>query len=411
MKPASSATRWCCRCPATSRQAVLDEILKQHNLTTIASQCLQEGGNAAFRMRHASSQTVAAVIRALAAHQIIAAAQANYVYTTAGDVGAVGDVATGRSRPIRAGEAAPAGGASHGHGQRHPDRGDRLRDRRRASRSHRAPSPTATTRPASRTARMRTAPAWPARSCRTRSCSASRPARASSRSAPSPPAPRATESTTYHILRGIDHAVANNVRIINMSFAGPRDPVDRARAQGGLRQGRGPDRRGRQCRAARAGALPGGRPERDRGHRHRHRRPAVHRRQPRQPRRDRRAGRGHPGAGAVRRIPGHDRNFGRDRAYQRRGGADAGAQRQAHAAPTSAGSSSPARSGSGRRTSSAPGWSIRCRAIEMATPRSAAAPAMPRPGDGHGDDAADNDGGGATVVRSPLPAEPSAVAP
>ena len=68
--------------PCNVPKAVLDEIIKQHNLTTIASQCLQEGGNAAFRMRHASSETVAAVIRALAAHQVIAAAQANYVYTT-----------------------------------------------------------------------------------------------------------------------------------------------------------------------------------------------------------------------------------------------------------------------------------------------------------------------------------------
>jgi subtilisin family serine protease len=32
------------------------------------------------------------------------------------------------------------------------------------------------------------------------------------------------ESTTYHILKGLDWAVSNQVRIINMSFAGPRDP-------------------------------------------------------------------------------------------------------------------------------------------------------------------------------------------
>jgi len=32
------------------------------------------------------------------------------------------------------------------------------------------------------------------------------------------------ESTTYNILRSLDWAVDNNVRIVNMSFAGPRDP-------------------------------------------------------------------------------------------------------------------------------------------------------------------------------------------
>ena len=46
----------------------------------------------------------------------------------------------------------------------------------------------------------------------------------------SPRAWNSGESTTYHILRGLDHAVANNVRIIDVDFAGPRRPVDRARA-------------------------------------------------------------------------------------------------------------------------------------------------------------------------------------
>ncbi len=73
-------TRWCCRCRATCRRRCWNAILKQHNLTMLASQCLRQGGNAAFRMRHASNQTDRAVISALAAHQIIAAAQANYIY-------------------------------------------------------------------------------------------------------------------------------------------------------------------------------------------------------------------------------------------------------------------------------------------------------------------------------------------
>jgi hypothetical protein len=33
------------------------------------------------------------------------------------------------------------------------------------------------------------------------------------------------ESTTFSILKGLDYAVAHNVRLVNMSFAGPRDPT------------------------------------------------------------------------------------------------------------------------------------------------------------------------------------------
>jgi subtilisin family serine protease len=40
-----------------------------------------------------------------------------------------------------------------------------------------------------------------------------------------------TQSTTFTILKGLDHAVNNGVRIVNMSFAGPRDPtIERALA-------------------------------------------------------------------------------------------------------------------------------------------------------------------------------------
>src|SRR5438034_6756044 len=33
------------------------------------------------------------------------------------------------------------------------------------------------------------------------------------------------ESTTFNILKGLDYAINNGVRIVNMSFAGPRDPT------------------------------------------------------------------------------------------------------------------------------------------------------------------------------------------
>ena len=214
--------------PCNVPKAVLDEIIKQHNLTTIASQCLQEGGNAAFRMRHTSSETVSAVIRALAAHQVIAAAQANYVYTTQettvqsatsqqGDPGqyvpeklrllAAHRVVTGNGIPIAVIDSEID--ASH------PDLSGTIANRYDATGVEDSPHAHGTGMAGAIVSHRKLLGIAPgARIIAIRAFS-----------------PRAsnTESTTYHILRGIDHAVTNNVRIINMSFAGPRDPsIERA---------------------------------------------------------------------------------------------------------------------------------------------------------------------------------------
>jgi subtilisin family serine protease len=42
---------------------------------------------------------------------------------------------------------------------------------------------------------------------------------------PTPRMDSESEASPHHILRGLDWAVRNNVRIVNMSFAGPRDPL------------------------------------------------------------------------------------------------------------------------------------------------------------------------------------------
>lgn len=42
---------------------------------------------------------------------------------------------------------------------------------------------------------------------------------------PTPRMDSESEASPQHILRGLDWAVRNNVRIVNMSFAGPRDPM------------------------------------------------------------------------------------------------------------------------------------------------------------------------------------------
>ena len=103
----------------------------------------------------------------------------------------------------------------------------------------------------------------------------------------------------------------------------PEGPDPGAGDQGAAREGRDPDRGGRQCRAEVAAAVPRRRPERDRGQRHRCGRRRLQERQPRQVRRDRGAGRRHPGAGAGRRLSAHDRHVGCGSPCQRRRGAAA----------------------------------------------------------------------------------------
>ena len=68
------------------------------------------------------------------------------------------------------------------------------------------------------------------------------------------------ESTTFNILKGINWAVSQGARVINMSFAGPKDPSLERALKARLRQGHRADRRRRQCRREVAPALPRRRP-------------------------------------------------------------------------------------------------------------------------------------------------------
>jgi hypothetical protein len=141
----------------------------------------------------------------------------------------------------------------------------------------------------------------------------------------------AAESTTFNILKGIDWSVREGARIINMSFAGPKDP-SRARAQACLRQGHRADRRRRQCRAEISPAVSRClRSVRDRGDRDRCGRQTVHRRQSREIYFGGGAGRRHPGAGTRRRLSDNHRNVGRGCRGERHRGAVAGTQSETEA--------------------------------------------------------------------------------
>ncbi len=208
--------------PCDVPTAVLDAIVKQHALSVLGSQCLQAGGTATFRMRHASSETVSAVIRALAQHQVIAAAQANYVYATQQEVqsatsqqGDPGQYAPAKLRLPAAHRMVRGAGILIGVidseiDPAHPDYTGAVASRYDATGVEDRPHPHGTGMAGAIVSRQRLLGVAPgARILAIRAFSS----RASN-----------AESTTYHILKGVDWAVSNNVRIINMSFAGPRDP-------------------------------------------------------------------------------------------------------------------------------------------------------------------------------------------
>jgi subtilisin family serine protease len=108
------------------------------------------------------------------------------------------------------------------------------------------------------------------------------------------------EATSYGINKGLVWALSNGARIINMSFTGPRDPLDRAKGGAAAPTGNCPDRSRRQCRSELGAVLPGGLPRRDCGSGDRCRRLALFRRKSRQPYCGRRAGDRPVPAGAGR---------------------------------------------------------------------------------------------------------------
>ena len=109
---------------------------------------------------------------------------------------------------------------------------------------------------------------------------------------------KGAESTSYVILKGLNYAAEHGAQIINMSFAGPKDPL----IERGHRRDGGPRHRDggciRQCGSEIAAALSSRQSERHCGERNRRAGKAVCGVQPGQPHRDFGAGRGYLPAGA-----------------------------------------------------------------------------------------------------------------
>jgi filamentous hemagglutinin family protein len=214
-------------------QSAIEAVAREMRLTIMASQCLTQSHKNLLRMHINSGQTVADVIRALARYRIIAVAQANFVYHTMQD-----RVAQELAQdPDLAGRTQEGDSAQYALGKLglidihklikgtnisiavidsqidvgHPDLEGVFADQYDAvGGAAEKPHPHGTGMAGAIAAHQRLMGIAPA-------------ARLYAIHAFSSGAASA-DSTTFNILKGLDWAASKGVRVINMSFAGPRDP-------------------------------------------------------------------------------------------------------------------------------------------------------------------------------------------
>ena len=356
-------------------------------VSILASEDLSILGSTAVRLHIDDGRTPAEVIRALAAVQMVAVAQPQYVYnldqasgapapSSSRSDGQPGDAAQYILQKLSLGDVhrmvrgtnVPIAVIDSEIDAAHPDLEGAVTQRYDAVGAPDKPHPHGTGMAGAIGARQRllgTAPAARLLAVHAFSTSVATP-----------------ESTTFNILKGINWAVNQGARVINMSFAGPKDPSLERALKARLRQEHRADRGRRQCRAEVAAALPRRRPQCDCGDRDRRRRQAVHRRQSRQIRLGGGARCRHPGAGAGEHLPDHHRHLGRGRRGERHRGAAARAQSRSSRPPTSAAScnSSARRLGAGERDDNfGSGLVDPLKALQLAVPRTAATTPTPTP--------------------------------
>ncbi len=210
-------------------QAAIDAVARALRLTVAASQCLMQTHQNLLRMHINGGQTVADVIRALARFQIIAVAQANFIYHTMQDQ--VEDPGLA-GRTQEEGDAAQYALGKLGlidlHKEvkgnnisiavidsqidfKHPDLDGVFADQYDAvGGPAEKPHPHGTGMAGAIAAHHKLMGIAPSARIYAIHAFSSNAASA--------------DSTTYNILKGLDWATTKGVRIINMSFAGPRDP-------------------------------------------------------------------------------------------------------------------------------------------------------------------------------------------
>ncbi len=209
--------------PCDVSQPQLDTVTRRLGLTVLGSQCLGTGttGTAVYRMQIGGGQTPSGVIRALVANRIVAAAQANYLYALAqdapsaepqGDPGQyvieklhLGDL----HRLVKGTNVSIAVIDSEIDGA-HPDLAGTIANRFDATGTDEKPHPHGTGMAGAIGSHQRLMGIAPSARLVAIRAFSSTTAKA--------------ESTTFNIIKGLNFAVNSGVRIVNMSFAGPKDP-------------------------------------------------------------------------------------------------------------------------------------------------------------------------------------------
>ena len=203
-------------------------------LTLLASENLAITGSTVARFRIDNGRSPAQIIRALAAIQLVAVAQPNYVYTLQQESAAPAPAARGEAAPlgdaaqyvleklkisdvhrIAKGANVPIAVIDSEIDATHPDLEGAVTQRFDAVGAPEKPHPHGTGMAGAIAAHQRLLGIAPGAQLLAVHAFSSDAAKA--------------ESTTFNILKGIDWSVRQGARIINMSFAGPRDPsLDRA---------------------------------------------------------------------------------------------------------------------------------------------------------------------------------------
>ncbi|HEY7302373.1 MAG TPA: S8 family serine peptidase [Xanthobacteraceae bacterium] len=204
---------------SNASQQTLDSLMRRHRLTPLESWDLALTGTRFLRLQIADRRSVTDVVRELEADNGIGFAQPNYRFTLQqsqptnrlqDDQYSLTKLHIFEAHGLSTGATVPIAIIDNGIDDRHPELTGTIAARFDASERPQPPAPHGTAMAGAIVAHAQLMGVAPnARILAVRAFSATG---------------ESEEATTITIVRGIDWAIAHGARVINMSFAGPRDP-------------------------------------------------------------------------------------------------------------------------------------------------------------------------------------------